>query len=73
MPRVFAELGIGDLSRGDSITGVLVAVRYDEIKARSLQLLDYLAAVAVELQARPKRRVAEHSSPVIRPADVPAH
>ncbi|WP_322748245.1 MULTISPECIES: AAA domain-containing protein [unclassified Frankia] len=48
-------------------------MRYDVVKARSLHLLDYLAALSLELSAKPKRRLTEYDPPLIRPGDIPAH
>ncbi|WP_165036591.1 hypothetical protein, partial [Candidatus Protofrankia californiensis] len=58
----------GERAWGDTVVG------HDEkVKARSLHLLDYLAALALELSAKPKRRLAEYDSPLIRPHDIPTH
>ncbi len=47
--------------------------RYDEVKRRSLRLLDYLAALALEVSTKPKRRIDEYDPPMLAPADVPKH
>ncbi len=47
--------------------------RYDEVKRRSLRLLDYLAALALELSTVPKRRLADYDPPLLVPGDVPRH
>lgn len=45
----------------------------DEIKRRSLRLLDYLAALALELSQKPRRRLSEYDGPLLRAGDVPEH
>ncbi len=57
----------------ESIVGDVVGTRQDDVRARSLRLLDYLAALSSELSTKPKRRLADYEPPLIRPADVPAH
>ncbi|WP_239308325.1 MULTISPECIES: AAA domain-containing protein [unclassified Frankia] len=47
-----------------------MSTRQGEAKARSLHLLDYLAALS-ESSAAPKRRVSEYEPPLIRPVDIP--
>ncbi|ONH56262.1 DNA helicase [Frankia sp. CcI49] len=45
----------------------------DQVKSRSLRLLDYLAALATDLRGAPRRRLAEYDPLPVLPGDVPGH
>ncbi|WP_261559441.1 hypothetical protein, partial [Frankia tisae] len=45
----------------------------DQVRSRSLRLLDYLAALAAERRGAPRRQLSDYSPAPISPAAVPAH
>ncbi|TFE33756.1 DNA helicase [Frankia sp. B2] len=45
----------------------------DQVRGRSLRLLDYLAALAAERRGAPRRQLAEYVPAPLLPADVPSH
>ncbi|WP_261575258.1 AAA domain-containing protein [Frankia gtarii] len=45
----------------------------DQVRSRSLRLLDYLAALATERRGAPRRQLSDYSPAPISPAAVPTH